>query len=82
MMVVQAERRREPNALAEPELQWVTDDVLNILDHDTVPQYAIMAHDAYFGLHHRCRPQLMGQVYLFCHHLIVMIVMYPQMNHF
>ena len=82
MMDVQEERRRAPTALAEIELQWVADDVLNILDHNTLLQYAIMACDAYFGLHHRWRPRPMGQVYLYCLHLIVMIVMYPQMNHF
>ena len=46
MMAVQAKRRRAPTAPAEPELQWVVDDVLNILDHDTVLSYAIMARDA------------------------------------
>ena len=82
MMAVQEERHRAPAAPPEHELQWVVDDVLNILDHDTVLQYAIMARDAYFGLHHRCIPRPMEQVYLYCHHLIVMIAMYSQMNHF
>ena len=82
MMVVHAERCRAPTPPTEPELQWVANDVLNIIDHDTVIQYAIMARDAYFRLHHRCRPRPMGHVYLYCHHLIVLIVMYPQMNHF
>ena len=36
MMVVQAERRRVPTAPAELELQWMDDDVLNILDHDSM----------------------------------------------
>ena len=73
MMVMQTEIRRAPTTPAEPELQWVADDVLNILDHKTLLQYAFMARDAYFGLHHRCRPRPMGQVYLYCHHLIVVI---------
>ena len=51
MMVVQAESRRAPTAPTEPELQWVDDDVLNLLDHDSMLQYAIMARDAYFRLH-------------------------------
>ena len=76
MMAVQEERRRAPTTPAYPELQWVADDVLNILDHDTMLQYAIMVHDAYFRLHDRCRPRPMGQVYLYCHHLIAMIVRY------
>ena len=60
MMVVQAEKRIAPTAPADPELQWVADDVLNILDHDTVLQYVIMARDAYYRLHHRCRDRPMG----------------------
>ena len=36
MDVLQAERSRAPIAPAKPELQWVSNDVLNILDHDTV----------------------------------------------
>ena len=73
MMVVHAERRRAPTAPAEPELQWVDDDVLNLLDHDSMLQYAIMVRDAYFRLHQRCGPRPMGQVYLYSHHLIVVI---------
>ena len=48
MMAMQAERHRAPTAPAEPEIQWVTDDVLNVLDHNTLMHYAIMARDAYF----------------------------------
>ena len=70
MIPVHAERHRAPTTLAEPEIQWVTNDFLNVLDHDTLLHYAIMARDAYFGLHHRCRPRPMGHVYLYCHHLI------------
>ena len=73
MMAVQEERRRAPTIPTEPELQWVANDVLNILDHDKVLHYVIMARDAYFGLHHRCRPRMMGHVYIYCHHLIVVI---------
>ena len=62
-----------PIAPVEHELQWMTDDVINIIYHDTLLQYVIMAHDAYFGPHHRCRPQPMGHVYLYCHNLIVII---------
>ena len=76
MMVVQSERRRAPTAPAELELHWVDNDVLNLLDHDSMLQYAIMAHDAYFRLHQRCRPRPMGQVYLYCHHLIAMTFRY------
>ena len=36
MMAMQEERRRSRTAPIEHELQWVADDVLNILDHDTV----------------------------------------------
>ena len=60
MMAVQEERHREPTSPAEPEIQWVTNDVLNILVRETLMHYAIMARDAYFGLHHRCRPRPMG----------------------
>ena len=82
MMAVQEERHREPTAPMEPKLQWVIYDVLNIIDHNTMLEYAIMAHHEYFGLYHRCKSRLMGNVYLYCHHLIFMIVMYPQMNLF
>ena len=76
MMVVQEESRRAPTTPVEPELQWVDDDVLNLLDHESMLQYAIMARDAYFRLHQRCRLRPMGQVYLYCHHLIAMIFRY------
>ena len=66
MMVVQEERRRAPTAPTEPKLQWVSTDIINIIDHDTVLQYAIMARDAYFRLHDRCMPRLMGHLYLYC----------------
>ena len=56
MMVVQEERHREPTAPMEPKLQWVIYDVLNIIDHNTMPEYAIMARHEYFGLNYRCRP--------------------------
>ena len=56
MMVVHAEGCRAPTPPTDPELQWVANDVLKIFYHDTVLQYAIMADNAYFGLHHRCRP--------------------------
>ena len=36
MMAVHAERRIAPTAPTDPELQWVANDVLNILDHDTM----------------------------------------------
>ena len=75
MMAVQEERRRAPTAPIETELQWVDDDVLNLLDHNSMLQYAIMAHGAYFILHQRCRPQSMEHVYLYCHHLIVVILL-------
>ena len=81
MMVVLEERGRAPTARTEPKLQWVDDDIIPLLNHDTVLQYAIIAHDAYFRLHERCRRQPIGQVYIYCHHLIVLIVMYPQINH-
>ena len=29
-------RNRAPTAPADPELQWVDDDVLNLLDHDSI----------------------------------------------
>ena len=60
MMVVHAERCRAPTPPVEPELQWVANDVCNIFYHNMMMQYVIMARDAYFGLHHRCRPRLMG----------------------
>ena len=82
MMAVQEERHKEPTAPMEPKLQWVVNNFLNIIDHNTMLEYAIMARHEYFGLHHRCKSRLMGNVYLYCHHLIFMIVMYPQMNHF
>ena len=36
MMVMQEERCREPIAPTDPELQWLDDDILHILDHETV----------------------------------------------
>ena len=56
MIAMEEERRRAPTTHAELELQWVANDVLNILDHDTMLQYVIMAPDAYFRLHDRCSP--------------------------
>ena len=73
MIAMQVERHRAPTAPVEPEIQRMTNDFLNVFDRDTLLHYAIMAHDAYFGLHRRCRPRPMGQVYLYCHHLIVVI---------
>ena len=60
MMAMQEERCIAPTAPAYPELQWVSNDFINIIDHNTVLQYSMMACDAYFRLHHRCRPQSMG----------------------
>ena len=36
MMVVQEERSRASTAPTETKLQWVDDDVLKILDHDSM----------------------------------------------
>ena len=50
-MVVQAERSRPPTAPTETDFQWVDNDIIHILDHDTLVQYAITTRDAYFRLH-------------------------------
>ena len=65
MMVVQAERARPPTAPTDPKLQWVDDDVICLLNPQTLAEYAITARDAYFRLHQRCRPRPTGQVYLY-----------------
>lgn len=61
LMAVQAERGRAPTAPIDPELRWVDDDVIRLLDPHTLVEYSITAHDAYFRLHQRCRPRLTGQ---------------------
>ena len=65
LMAVQAERGRAPTAPTNPELRWVDDDVIHLLDPHTLAEYAITACDAYFRLHQRCRPRPTGQVYLY-----------------
>ena len=65
LMAVQAERARAPTAPTDPELRWVEDDVICLLDPHTLAEYAIIARDAYFRLHQRCRPRPTGQVYLY-----------------
>ena len=65
LMAVQAERGRAPTAPIYPELRWVDDDVIHLLDPHTLEEYAITARDAYFRLHQRCRPRPTGQVYLY-----------------
>ena len=64
-MAVQEERARPPTAHADPELKWVDDDVIHLLDPQTLAEYAITAHDAYFRLQQRWRPRPAGQVYLY-----------------
>ena len=57
MMDMQEERSREPIGPIYLELQWVGDEyIICLLDHDTVVQYYITTHDAYFQLHERCKP--------------------------
>ena len=65
LMVVQAERVRPATAPTNPELKWVDDDVIRLLDPQTLAEYAITARDAYFRLHKRCKPRPTGQVYLY-----------------
>ena len=65
LMAVQAERGRAPTAPTDPELRWVDDDFIHLLDPHTLAEYAITARDAYFRLHQRCRPRSTGQVYLY-----------------
>ena len=65
MMIVQAERSRPPTTPTETDLQWVDSDIIHILDHDTLVQYDIMVHDAYFQLHQRCRPPTTRHVYIY-----------------
>ena len=48
MMVVHAERSRAPTAPTEPKLKLVDDDIICLLDHDTVVQYTITARNACF----------------------------------
>ena len=64
-MVVQAERARAPTTPIDPELRWVDDDVIHLLDRHTLAEYAITAHDAYFRLHQRGRHRSTGHVYLY-----------------
>ena len=47
-MAVQAERARPPTAPTDPELKWVDDDVIRLLDPQTLAEYAITAHVANF----------------------------------
>lgn len=61
MMAVQAERARPPTAPTDPELRWLDDDVIRLLDPQTLAEYAITARDAYFWLHQRCSPRPTGQ---------------------
>ena len=63
-MAVQAERARPPTTPIDPELKWVDDDVIRLLDPQTLAEYAITARDAYFRLQQRCRPRPTRQVYL------------------
>ena len=65
LMVAQAERGRAPTAPTDPEIQWLGDDVIRLLDSQTLAEYAITARDAYFRLHQRCRPRPTGHVYLY-----------------
>jgi len=65
LMVVQAERARPPTAPTDPELRWLDDDVIRLLNPQTLAEYAITARDAYFRLQQRCRPRPTGQVYLY-----------------
>ena len=65
LMAVQVERARAPTTPTDPELRWVDDDVIHLLDPHTLAEYAITARDAYFRLHQRCRPRPTGQVYLY-----------------
>ena len=50
LMAVQEERARPPTAPTDPELKWVDDDVICLLDPHTLAEYAIIARDAYFRL--------------------------------
>ena len=65
LMAVQAERVKTPTTPTDPELKWVDDDVICLLDPQTLAEYAITARDAYFLLQQRCRPRPTGQVYLY-----------------
>ena len=48
LMAVQVERGRAPTAPTYPELRWVDDDVICLLDPHTLAEYTIAARDAYF----------------------------------
>ena len=65
LMVVQEERARPPTAPTYPELRWLDDDVIYLLDPQTLVKYAIIARDAYFRLQQRCKPRPTRQVYLY-----------------
>lgn len=48
-----ASRPPPPPAPAQPEIEWVDDDLLRILDSKAIQGYAQLARDAYFRLYRR-----------------------------
>lgn len=56
------ERSRPPHIFVESNLPCVNDTILEMIPHNNLLHYVMIAKDAYLRLHERCRPPHRGKV--------------------